>query len=77
MNSFDPIEWTQRFERLGGVITFRHAETGEQLWTGVMRLRPGDGAEAERMKSDLADHPEWQEPLTRYARERLSTVQRA
>jgi hypothetical protein len=77
MTSFDPIEWTRRFEQLGGVITFKHAEAGAQLWTGVMRLRPEDGEEAERMKSDLADHPEWREPLARYAQERLSAVHRA
>ena len=77
MGSFDPIEWTDRFERLGGIITFKHAPAGEQLWTGVMRLSPADGVEAERMKADLASHPEWQEPLSRYARQRLCSLYRA
>ena len=74
MISFDPIEWTDRFERLGVVITFKRVGAADELWTGVMRLRPDDGAEAERMKAELAAHPEWREPLSRYTRERLAVV---
>jgi hypothetical protein len=77
MAGFDPVEWTRRFERLGGVITFRHAPTGSELWTGVMRLTPDDGAEAEQMKAELADHPDWQGLVAHYAQERLGAVQRA
>ena len=75
MARFDPAEWTEQFERLGGVITFRHAQDGPQLWTGVIRLNPDDGAEAEAMKVELARNPQWQRLVSRHAQERLGLVQ--
>lgn len=75
MASFDPVEWTERFERLGGVVTFRHAQDGPELWTGVIRLNPDDGAEAEAMKTELAKHPQWRTLVSRHAQARLGLVQ--
>ena len=74
MAAFDPVDWTERFERLGGVVTFSSADKGSQLWTGVIRLRPEDGTEAEAMRLELARHPRWREQVRQYARERLGAV---
>jgi hypothetical protein len=74
MVDFDPVEWTQRFERMGGIVTFRHADNGTQLWTGVIRLNPEDGAEAEVMRAELENRPDWQSQVSHYARERLGAV---
>ena len=76
MKHFDAERWARQFERLGGIVALKYGAAGSQLWTGVVRLRPEDGLEAERMNTDLTNHPEWREPLTRYARERMSTTQR-
>jgi hypothetical protein len=76
MAGFDPVEWTERFERLGGLVSVRHAKVGSRLWTGVIQLSP-NRREAEVMKAELDDHPDWQGLLVHYAEERLGAVQQA
>ena len=67
MTGFNPKTWTARFEACGGIVSW----TGRELWTGVVRARHDQGAEAERMKADLEEHPSWKQELAAYARDRL------
>jgi hypothetical protein len=71
MSAFDPKAWTARFESVGGLVGFSVDHLGPHLWTGVIVAQPDRGVLAREILSELDAHPEWHDPLTAYARDRM------